>query len=265
MSAQEERERRVKEALRADAPLRANPDFRARLKQSFVSGEIARDAPPEPAPVVAMSGTDRWINRFAPLAAAAVLLLTLVPTSLETGYRMLRGDAAGTWTLDGITRPLSELSSDSLLPAGAEVQVEAGAIEVAWDDMLAVRVNPGRLVLPDPLAAEGLRGAVREGEAIFLTGPGFAGRDLVITTPEGRVEVVGTAFAVWCDAEVTCVCVLEGHASVGVNSADLEPVSPGKRKVMFADGSDPEILDIMPEHRSGLLDFAERTRTVLGR
>lgn len=256
------REEQVRAALRADAPLRPDPEFRARLGAAFASGELARTAAPAAAKVIPIPLMDRALARFAPLAAVAVLLLTLVPASLESGFRILRGDAAGTWTLDGVSHSLAELGPESRLPGGAEIHVEAGAVEVAFDDVIALRANAGTLVLPDPEAGTALRCTVRGGEAIFLTGPGFAGKSLAVVTPEGRVEVVGTAFAVWRDETVTCVCVLEGHASVGINSSDLEPVPPGKRKVMPADGP-PAILDIMPEHRSGLVDFVERTRTTL--
>jgi ferric-dicitrate binding protein FerR (iron transport regulator) len=242
--------------------LRPDAEFRARLGAAFASGELARAAEPATATVVPLSILDRSLARYAALAAAAVLLLTLVPASLESGFRVLRGDAAGTWTLDGVSHSLADLGPDARLPGGAELHVEAGAVEVVFDDIIALRANTGTIVLPDPEAGPALRCTVRTGEAIFLTGPGFAGRSLAVTTPEGRVEVVGTAFAVWRDETVTCVCVLEGHASVGVHSTDLEPVPPGKRKVMPSEGV-PAILDIMPEHRSGLMDFVERTRDTL--
>jgi hypothetical protein len=56
------------------------------------------------------------------------------------------------------------------------------------------------------------------------------------------------------------VCVHEGTASVGIDQGDMEPIPPGKRKVMFADGQPPMITDIAPPHRDHLVEFDAKYR-----
>ena len=85
----------------------------------------------------------------------------------------------------------------------------------------------------------------------------FAGTELRVYTPEGLVVVTGTLLSVQSDEGGTCVCVLEGTAQVGVDEDDLEPVTPGYRKIMLRDGT-KEIIPVKPMHRDGVLDFQKR-------
>ena len=92
----------------------------------------------------------------------------------------------------------------------------------------------------------------------ILTGPRFRGGHLVVTTGEGAIEITGTLVSVFRDESVTCVCVHEGTASVGIDEADMEPIPAGKRKVMFADGSPSMVTDIAPPHRDHLIEFEKK-------
>jgi hypothetical protein len=204
-------------------------------------------------------------------AAAAVALVWVSGRDAEGGpLRITRLEGAGTVLADGGAIPLAELArgGESRLPAGGELHLADGALEAEWPGVLSLRVQGATdAVLPAPgtAADDPIEIEIRGGEILFVTGPDFPGRELLVRTPDGRVDVVGTAFAVWRDANGTCVCVIEGEPSVGVDAAHLEPVRPGTRKVMPADGSAGKILDIVPKHRDDLAAFTERVHARAGR
>ena len=75
---------------------------------------------------------------------------------------------------------------------------------------------------------------------------------------EGRTEITGTAVAVLKMPELTCVCVLEGTASIGRDADHLDAVPAGMRKVMFADGRPPLVVAIEPSHAERLRAFVAR-------
>lgn len=259
------REERIREAVRGLPDVHPDAAFRARLKDAFVSGRITSTVPPADevpgAPGAKVVPLPRRRPAWLALAAAAVLAIVFFavrPTG-HPEFTVTGGDAVATVRAGDRSRAIAAASADAV-PAGAELTVETGSLELQWSDVVALRVNPGSVVLPSLAAADAMEFTVDGGEVVFLTGPGFPGSRLTVRTPEGRVEVVGTAFAVYRDDGGTCVCVLEGTASVGVNQGDMQPVPPEKRKVMPADGSAPKILDIVPEHRAGLADFVERAR-----
>ncbi|GJM44368.1 MAG: hypothetical protein DHS20C21_12100 [Gemmatimonadota bacterium] len=255
-----EQEQRAAEAVRGLEPVRPDPAFRKRLGQAFASGSIAA---PAPATVIPLRRSRRsmWIA-----AAAAVLIFAffLRPDRVPPTYLVMGGHAVGTAVVDGKTVPLADLRETGV-PGGTRITVLDGALELRWDDLLAARVHPGQVTVPDPRQPGAMVWDLAQGEVLVQTGPGFPGRRLRVRTPEGIAEVVGTSFAVYRDDGATCVCVLEGQASVGVNAADLESIPPGRRKVMHADGSPSEILDIMPAHRDGLMEFVDRAKAGLAR
>lgn len=253
-------EEAARDAVRSLAPARPDADFRARLGQAFVSGEIAREVPR----VVPIRPRTWPVWALAAAAALLVVFLFSRDQSDATAFIVTSVDATGSIeSVDAEPIPMSELRAGSTtLPAGADVLVGSGAVELLLPGLVAIRANPGSLRLPTTVDGP-LEFTVAKGEVLFVTGPDFPGRRILVHTPEGRVEVVGTAFAVYRDDAVTCVCVLEGEALVGVDEADLQPIPPGKRKVMHADGKPSEILDIVPAHRAGIVEFVDRAREQL--
>ncbi len=55
---------------------------------------------------------------------------------------------------------------------------------------------------------------------------------------------------------------MEGQARIGKDSASMDLIPAGQRKVMFSDGRPPMISPIMDEHQHGLKGFLERNRDV---
>jgi hypothetical protein len=181
---------------------------------------------------------------------------------------VISSSSAATVEANGVSISVDALrEGKASLPGGSRLRVSAGALELRAGRQLVMRINAGsELKLP---AAAGkwlgrtMRGRLEKGEVLALTGPEFPGARLVLETPEGKAEVSGTAIAVFRDEGVTCVCVLEGVASVGVDDNDLEAVPPGQRKVLFGDERSPQVLDIEPQHQKGLADFVTRNRSMM--
>jgi ferric-dicitrate binding protein FerR (iron transport regulator) len=246
---------RAGEAVRGLTFAAPAPHFRERLKSDFVSGRLAAtEVVRRPARRV------RWWWALAP-AAAAVLAIALLARGPRVPVWTVRAASAESAQVDG--RELA-LEPGRSLPGGGKIRVTGGWLEMNLGDMLAMQINAGSevelpaLIEHDPGT---LDVHVARGEVLFLTGETFPGTTLNVETPEGRIEVTGTAFALYRDADVTCVCVLEGRARVGVGPTDLEIIVPGKRKVMFSDGRPPKILDIEPQHREGVEAFVRRARS----
>jgi ferric-dicitrate binding protein FerR (iron transport regulator) len=237
----------------------ADTAFRDRLRAAFVSGEIDRAAD---------TGRIRALPVRRLAAAAAVLLavgLGLWLVNRGPRLELLAATGEGAIVVDGREIALSDPDAiDAALTPGAEVAVPAGAtLDLAVADTMALEIAGGtRMTLPSaygrwfPSAAAG---RVHSGEVRFASGPAFPGRTLRLATPDGIVVVTGTLLSVECGEGGTCVCVLEGVAKVGVDEADLEPVPPGRRKVMPRDGA-AAISAIAPPHEAGIRQFAERLR-----
>jgi len=254
-------QQRARDAVRGLAPEEPDAEFLARLKADFVEGRL------EQRERFRRSTSARWAWIAVPAAAAALVALALLrggPGS-PTGWAVLGTSGSGALDWGGRARDLATLAADAELAPSATVRVEAGWVEVGRPRVLAVRLNAGTDADLEAPREEALRSEweLRGGEIQVLTGAEFSGRRLSIRTPQGRVEVVGTAFAVLSDGDVTCVCVTEGTARVGASAADLEDVRPGWRKVLFSDGREPQVLELVPEHRADLDEFVGRVRRVV--
>jgi ferric-dicitrate binding protein FerR (iron transport regulator) len=259
-------EERIRRALRSLERLDADPDFERRLRADFVSGRIGeRAAPPSPEGkrLVPFPSAWRW-------AAAAVLLLglfgALLGTARRTAWSLLEPRGTGNVVVRGRSIPVTDTAVlGRLLAAGARFETRGDAeLDLRGNDALAIGVAPGTDIQIQRPPARWLSRVTQirlfAGELRILTGPRFPGARLVVHTPEGIVRITGTAVAVYRDSTVTCVCVLEGAAAIGVDGEHLDSVPAGKRKVMFADAREPVILDIEPQHRKDLQAFIDRSR-----
>jgi hypothetical protein len=254
-------EERVREALRDLPPVSPDPGFRERLKDEFVSGRLAPKIGPAPeASGFSWGGLARWLL----VPAAAVLLIALVPVfNRGPGWTVFRTSESGFVLVDGERIAVgSKRRIESLLDRGGRMRLsEEAEIDLLCGDILAVELAPGtEAALPPPPGrwyGRNVEGEVLQGELRVVTGPGFAGDHLIVTTPDATVELRGTTVSVYRDSMATCVCVHEGEALIGTGPEDLEPVPAGMRKV-FMRGQEPFVTDIMAEHEQGLLEFRAR-------
>ncbi|MFH1277069.1 MAG: hypothetical protein ABIK65_01655 [Candidatus Eisenbacteria bacterium] len=261
------KERLAREAVRELTRPQADPAFRERLKRDFVAGAIPERA--EPVPRRSGRGPLRW-SRFAPLAAAAVVLLAILAGNRGPAPRLLGTSGEGTVTVDG--RAIPTVRWDELAAAlrpGARIELRDGAVlDVHYPGSMVWRLEEGTIATlpgaPGRWFSRSVECALEIGEAAVRSGPDFPGTSLTIRTGEGMIVLTGTLVSVFRNYEVTCVCVQEGTASIGVDEEDLETVSAGKRKVMFRDGSPSTITEIAPPHRDHLIEFDAKYRGLDG-
>jgi ferric-dicitrate binding protein FerR (iron transport regulator) len=237
---------RVRALLREARTPEADPVFRTRLREAFVSGRIA-DAAPAPAAVAPARAA--WWRRplvaWAAVATAALVAVLAVPAmNRAPAWRVVEIRGAGVASVDG--RPVTLDHTDQLaamLRPGARVRLPEGAvISLASAGMMTVELNAGADAvipgLPGRWFGRASHAEVNRGVMRVATGADFKGARLTIATPAADVEVIGTTLAVICEPVGTCVCVLEGRVKVGRKGEPMEEVGPGHRRFVFLDGTD---------------------------
>ena len=221
----DKKQRLAQEAVRSLAHPQADADFRARLKGQFVAGEIPETGLSSSDPSTSASSR-QWL-RWASLAAAAVLAFVIFSLNRLPGPELVATNGVGTVTVDG--RELAADDSVGLeeaLRAGARLQVgEGGSVDSSTRAVLSCgwmrapiwccpRVQgAGSCGPPDP--------AWNIGEISVRTGPALAGGGLIVDTPEGRTAIHGTLVSVFRNDDLTCVCLIEGSASISTVEKNL--------------------------------------------
>ena len=256
---------RARDALRALTEPDADAAFRARLKQDFVSGRIGARRDLVLAPARAWPA---WLRLSAVPVAAAAAVVALVTFNAPPPWRMAEGTAGGVVEVNGTPVPLEPAGTfERRLTPGARVRLPEGtSVTLASAGRILVELLPGtEMTLPRAPGRWFGRRAVaslESGEVHVTTGPAFHGARLAIQTAEARAEVTGTTFAVLCLPVGTCVCVYEGTVGVGEPHGALVPVTAGRRRELFKDGS-PPLDDAMLVHEHGNLERLVAQRATL--
>ncbi len=262
-------ELRLQKSVRGLGEVSADDAFREKLRQQFVSGEIAAEATastattPEPAAprIVALpTGSRRPGRLLAVVAAIAAVFAVVFLNSDGPAWELKDVRGTGTVTINGQTAEAADHEAVAgLITPEARIAVPEGVqLDVVLDGVMVVGVaGPAEFTLPaNPDDGPYLYTAtIHAGEFRIKTGPEFPGREVLLLTTEGRVEITGTTIAVYKNADVTCVCILEGTALIGKDADHLDAIEAGMRKVMFADGREPAIIPIEPGHKDGLIEF----------
>jgi ferric-dicitrate binding protein FerR (iron transport regulator) len=257
----DKKQRLAQEAVRSLAHPQADADFRARLKDQFLAGEI---------PETGLSSSDEspavsprpWL-RWGGLAAAAVLAFVVFSLNRLPGPELVATNGVGTVTVDGRELAADDSASlESALRAGARLQVgEGGVVDIVYPGSFVMRLDSGTdMVLPSRPGRwflRSARSAIEYGEISVRTGPNLAGGRLIVDTPEGRTAIHGTLVSVFRNDGLTCVCLFEGSASISTDEKNLGGIPLGMRWVLFKDGSEPQLLDIAPPHRDHMLGLDE--------
>ena len=265
-------EERVKRALQAAPCPQADAEFRARLREDFVSGAIEVRGTREKRErarrrVVAFprgarpSRTGMWAGAAVAAAAALVLIVGYMNQGHRWWVTGARGE--GTAMIDGAPVSMADREAlDRAIKPGAEVLLPPGAeIDLCSNGVLAMQLtDEASLTIPPPPHRWFNRRSemhIRMGEVRFATGVRFPGAHLQIHTNEAAVEIVGTTFAVIAQKNGTCVCVLEGVAKVGrvlnQRGTDMQPVPGGHLRFVYRDEQRPSALDDMRPWERGLL------------
>ncbi len=262
-------ERRLQEALRGLDEVRPDDAFRERLRSEFISGEMAGeiDVRDDGGPLDNIVPLDRGGNRrrlwVAAVPVLAAILAFLLLTGGDPSWELKSVTGSGAILVNGQSVDAADVDrlAELIVPEARIVVPATAELELVLGDVMVfgiIRDSDVTLTTGPDRNHATLTSTVTNGELLVKTGPDFAGEHLLILTSEGRIELTGTTIAVNKGDGFTCVCVLEGTARIGKDTADLEEVSAGYRKVMFADGSPSIIVDIEPGHEKDLTDFEAR-------
>jgi len=263
---------RARAQVRHWAPPPADPDFRARLKQAFVAGEIEALAPARPAtvhPLPAPRFRLRPVHWAVAFAAAAAVAVVIGVANRGADWRVLGVTGEGLAVIDGRPVPLNHADQIAAMTRpGARVRLPDGAtLELASAGQVAVEMTSGADVVvpavPGRWFGRTVHSEVQGGELRITTGPRFHGAHLVLSTPSATVEVTGTTLAVICEAEGTCVCVLEGRVMVGPRAGDMLAVEHLHRRFVYNDDRAPVYDDIRPGEIGTLSEFREARRQIM--
>lgn len=231
-------ERATRDAVRGLSHPRPDDAFRARLRHEFVSGRIGRRRGfPAPQP---------WFLRAPLLApvAAGLVCVALLAANRGPDWRLVATAGAGRVVVDGVEfAPGDRAGIAARIGRGARVTVQgATTLDLVAPGVAAVTLSPGADMTlssaPNRFWWRGMSAQLAAGHVYFSTGRTFAGAHLDVRTPHATVRAVGTSFAVLCEPTGTCVCVMQGHVTVGGRDAvpGVGTVVPhGMRRVVHAD------------------------------
>lgn len=271
-------EKRVREVLRAAEPPEADPEFRARLKQAFVSGRIAPAAPAVGRPAMpARPDTSApweglpWMRVGLALASAAVMFFVVVGLNHGPQWQVRSISGEGVAVIDG--RPVALDHHDEIarmIRPGSRVRVPDGAdIVLASAGCMALDLTSGTDAVvpasPGRWFGRSVSTEVQSGTLRITTGARFHGAHLSVQTPAADVRVVGTTLAVICESEGTCVCVLEGSVEVGARGGGPRVEVPhGERRYVYLDERPPETDVIRAKEEVMLTAFRNQERGFMG-
>ncbi len=261
-------ETRARDAVRALPRVPAGAAFRAQLRERFTTGALESSAPVRVLRRPWHHGTGvRWAG--AALAAAAAFVVVMgANRAPEWRLESVQGD--GLVIVDGAPVPTAHredlarrMKPGAFLKLPSNVQLELVsrgelAVQVTGGTHASVPSLPGRWFSRRAIAE------VQEGEIRVTTGRDFHGARLRVDTPEARVAVVGTTFAVICEPAGTCVCVMEGRLRVGARAGAMSDVVAGRRRYVFADGRPEESADMRAAEHAPLGDFRARMQGEMG-
>ncbi len=237
----------------AAQPLAAppRPEFRARLRQRFLSGAWAPpadEAAPGEAPARAPARVSRRRRLLAwTLAAAAIAAVTLyLPEPARWDVRVAGSGPVRLAARDYLPDELRRLAV-GLEGAGTLESLANEVTLVLGDGRVELRLLPGSTLalprLPDVEAGDRLEVELLSGEVYAKTGAGFPGQLLGVRTRHAEVGPLGTVFGILIGESGTCVCVARGE--VGIASPLLpegaQRVGPGWSCFVHAERGEPTL------------------------
>lgn len=254
----------------------ARETFRRGLAARFVAGDAA-EAPTHLRPVPA-NGAPRRARHEAPTssrrrpawllaglaAAAAVVALVALSGRDEPGpsWRVLEVARPARVELDGRAvsdARLAELPS-ALRRGGCSMTVDDGLLRMSSDEQVALEVgeHTSLRVVPreDYRGRESLVLDLRAGTVRLRTGVAFEGL-VVVTTPDGRVELDEGILGIDVYDEGTCLCLVLGRGRMLPSSGgEAVELKDGFTRFFTRGGGDSGDVDLVDEHREPLEQLA---------
>jgi ferric-dicitrate binding protein FerR (iron transport regulator) len=268
----DERQRLAQDAVQSLPRPEAVADFRARLKAGFVAGDIPESDLSEPKVVELPEHRTRrgaWVGLAGGLAAAAVVAFILLGLAQLPGPELVATQGTGRVTIDGQDFAANDLGSlAEALEARSHILIGEGVtLDIVYPGSFAMRFTQGTdIVLPERPGRwfrRSVESPMYYGDISVRTGPDMAGGRIIVITDEARTEIHGTMVSIVRNEAVTCICLLDGLAEIITPLTELGPVPPGKRWVVFRDGSEPQLMDIMPPHQEHMEGLDESLGDIL--
>jgi hypothetical protein len=221
-------ERRAREAVRGLSRPEAAPEFRARLREAFVTGAL--DGGPRPAVRrTAPAPLPLW-RKLAPIAVGvAAIILLVVPYLRTPGLSLIGVRGTNQIVLNGELVSCADLHpiQAALLP-GCRIDVPEGAVvQLAREGELVMDLEGVEFTFPGspwPLVGHGMESTIKgDGTVRVATAPGFEGSRYRIHIGDADLVVRESVFTVSTRGGEIGIHVLEGQ---------LEAVLPGGRSEM---------------------------------
>ncbi len=190
-------------------------------------------------------------------AAAAVAGLFWFGNHPVDEWRVVQVAEAGAAMIDGEAARIGDAFLTGTVEAGGESMVHC-----QLGDRIRVVLAPGseaRLPAGPGRWLGGQRSLfVDEGEIFASSGERRLGFDLIVRTPEARVHIVGTTFAVRRNEAGTCICLWEGAVDVEPSDGGATVEVPrGQRLQVYADGRPPKVESLTPDEETMLAAMHE--------
>ena len=249
----------------------ARAAFRAELRLRFVGEDAGRGVALAARAATPPVGGARAGAPVAPPAKprrARLAAAGLAALLLGVWFAFLRGgDAApmrvtlsavetdASVRVDGLTLAVPRVAPFDLPVATRRIETRGSRVRLQLGDQLLIECPADTelelVELPEVGRAGGrTRLALYRGTLRAVTGPGFAGRELWITTKDAQVEVTGTLFSIELSDQETCVCCREGLVHVRPlgrfeSLPEIVPIPAEGRQRFVRDGGalGPEAID----------------------
>lgn len=254
--------------LRGLSAPKADPAFRARLRQEFASGSIRPKLSLVPGRAPGR-GFGPLLGAFAAAAAALVLLAGWANQGPRWSVRRIMG--SGTVTVDDHNFPAGKAGEiAAALRPGAVVHLSEGlTLDLNAGSTILLEMAPGSNVRlpgsPGRWWSRQVVAQVMSGNLRISTGGAFHGASLMVKGRDAEAMVSGTTLTVICDEEGTCVCVREGMVEVRRPNSPLVAVAEGQLMFTPRDGAPSVCHGMRPDERVALDGLLARERSFLGR
>jgi ferric-dicitrate binding protein FerR (iron transport regulator) len=254
---------RAAEAVRGLGAVQPDPDFRARLREGFVTGTLAaaseasRKGPAAPETGSGPGRSGLIVSLFSLAIAASVAILIWLGSAAPTWeYAGASGEDGDLWVCGHLMDPADTTGIQAMLHEGTPIKTTGSMqMELTLPNRLTVQVAPEAEVTVPSTPRRWFGGdavcEVRRGEVRFVTGREMPGERFLVESPLATIEVTGTTFAVITGPDSTCVCVLEGEVRMMDADGSTHAVPAGERRSVFRDGNARQE-EILPMERMKL-------------
>lgn len=189
-------------------------EFRSELRERFVKGRLNK----QPAVL-------RVLRFIVPLAAAALLILTQLPSGIGSSRE---------WEVLEVVEDVSMLGS---IADWQEIHTGKDRLRLGYGSDVFVEIGANSLVERSPSSGSEKLTA-RKGSLVFTAPEGEEPITFLIETPDAAIQITANSVGVDVFEGGTCVCVFEGEVLVTprVGESESHSIGPGRSCFIKKDG-----------------------------